>query len=101
MRPKNFLFMTTVLALSVFTTPALFAQAGAATTPQKPSAVGKQGGDNDYGHPAIRKAINHLQEAKEILKVHAENDFEGHKNQAMKNIDEALEHLNQALKVKQ
>ena len=51
-------------------------------------------------HPAIAKAINHLEATKEILRQHAENDFEGHKNKALKAIDEALQELHLADQVR-
>lgn len=48
-------------------------------------------------HPEIREAMKHLREAREVLKKEAANDFKGHKVQAIHSIDEALEHLRQAL----
>jgi hypothetical protein len=80
-----------MLALSV---PQVIAQAqgGAMAAPQKGNAMGAKGND----HPAIVKAINHLEATKQILQQHAANDFEGHKNKALKSIDEALEQLHQA-----
>jgi len=80
-----------VLTLSV---PQVIAQAqgGAMAAPQK----GTMGAKASNDHPAIVKAINHLEATKEILRQHAANDFEGHKNKALKSIDEALEQLHQA-----
>jgi hypothetical protein len=63
-----------------------------------PQGGGPRGAGND--HPAIVKAINHLEATKEILRQHAQNDFEGHKNKALKAIDEALEQLHMADQVK-
>lgn len=48
-------------------------------------------------HPAIREAMKRLQEAKNILEHKAASDFGGHKVEAIKSIDEALEHLRRAL----
>ena len=48
-------------------------------------------------HPAIREAMRHLQTAKNVLEHKAASDFGGHKVQAVKSIDEAMEHLRQAL----
>jgi hypothetical protein len=48
-------------------------------------------------HPAIRAAMKHLQAAKNILQNKAASDFGGHKVEAIKSIDEAMEHLRQAL----
>lgn len=38
-----------------------------------------------------------LQQAKAVLQKDAARDFEGHRAQAVKSVDEALEHLRQAL----
>jgi hypothetical protein len=48
-------------------------------------------------HPAIRQAMRHLQAAKNVLEHKAASDFGGHKVEAIKSIDEAMEHLRQAL----
>lgn len=48
-------------------------------------------------HPEIQKAIEHLERAKNILQNKAAHDFGGHRNAAIKSIDEALEHLHQAM----
>jgi len=48
-------------------------------------------------HPEIRAAMQHLREAKEILQKKAAHDFKGHRVQAIQSIDQALEHLRQAL----
>lgn len=53
--------------------------------------------DDKEKHPAIRDAMNHLRMAREILEKRADNDFKGHKVEAIKSIDQALEHLRQAL----
>ncbi len=93
MRKKLVRFAMAALVVLTLTVPQVIAQAGGGTPmPQKgggPKAGGKE-------HPAIVKAINHLEATKEILRQHAANDFEGHKNKALKAIDEALEQLHLA-----
>jgi len=49
------------------------------------------------GHPVIKAAIRELQHVKMQLQTKAASDFKGHKAAAIKSIDEAIEHLNQAL----
>ena len=92
---KNKLVRLAMAALVVLTltVPQVIAQGG---TP--PPQGGPRGAGND--HPAIVKAINHLEATKEILRQHAANDFEGHKNKALKAIDEALEQLHMADQVR-
>jgi hypothetical protein len=41
--------------------------------------------------------MQHLREAKEVLQKKAARDFQGHRKQAIESIDQALEHLRQAL----
>jgi hypothetical protein len=47
--------------------------------------------------PAIRKAVEDLRDAKAALE-HAEGDFDGHRAQAIKEIDEALKQCELAVK---
>jgi hypothetical protein len=49
------------------------------------------------GHPVIREAIRQLEHTKDELEHKAASDFHGHKAMAIKSINEALEHLHQAL----
>ncbi len=49
------------------------------------------------GHPVIKAAIRELQHVKMQLQTKAASDFNGHKAAAIKSVDEAIEHLNQAL----
>ena len=89
--------LMTVLALAVaLALPASgFAQAtGNQGTVQKPKMSAEGGKEK---HPEIHAAMNHLRQAKEILQNKAANDFEGHKHQAVESIDQAMEHLRQAL----
>jgi len=65
----------------------------------KPAARDK--GPEADDHPAIVKAMAKLNEAREILNQHAKNDFEGHKHQALKAIDDAVEQLKICEKMKQ
>jgi len=48
-------------------------------------------------HPVIRRAIRQLEGVKNELTTKAASDFGGHKAEAIKAIDEAIEHLNQAM----
>jgi hypothetical protein len=48
-------------------------------------------------HPHIHKAIEELRETKKELKE-ADHDFGGHREQALKACDEAIEQLEKALK---
>ena len=41
--------------------------------------------------------MRHLEEAKNILQKKAASDFGGHKVEAIRSIDQAMEHLRQAL----
>jgi hypothetical protein len=59
-----------------------------AAAPAKPRAA--------EPHPEIRAAINSLRHAKEHLE-HASHDFGGHRVEAVKACDAALEQLQQAL----
>jgi hypothetical protein len=53
-------------------------------------------GERAERHPEIRKAMRQLEAAKDSLQ-HAAHDFGGHREAAIKSIDEALNQLNQAL----
>ena len=48
-------------------------------------------------HPEIRECIKQLERTKFDLEHKASSDFHGHKAAAIKSINEAMEHLNQAL----
>lgn len=54
-------------------------------------------GEGREAHPVIRRAIRQLQGVKTELEKQAAHDFAGHRVAAIKSIDEAIEHLNQAL----
>jgi hypothetical protein len=83
--------LTAVLAIS-FTLPAVaFAQ------PQDRDDHPKERAEGREEHPVIRDSIRKLKEVRNELTTKAAHDFAGHKTQAVKSIDEAIEHLNQAL----
>jgi hypothetical protein len=91
----------TVLALCLVTllTPAFcFAAAptgaGSGTPPQNtpPNATGQE------KHPVMRKAVNQLQRIKEELQNDASRDFDGHRANAVKLIDQAIEQLQQGIR---
>jgi hypothetical protein len=48
-------------------------------------------------HPEVRECIKQLQKTKWDLEHKAASDFHGHKVEAIKAIDSAIEHLNMAL----
>jgi len=54
--------------------------------------------DRREEHPVIRQAIKQLQQTKYLLEHKAAHDFAGHRVQAIQSIDQAIEHLNQALR---
>ena len=47
-------------------------------------------------HPEIASAMNHLREAKQNLE-HAAHDFGGHRAEALKHVNEALEECRKAM----
>jgi hypothetical protein len=62
----------------------------AASFAQTPGELHRQRKDN---FPAIHEAIQQLQQAKQTLVNQAATDFHGHKQNAIKHIDEAIEEL--------
>ena len=90
---KKVLAATAVMA-------ALLVPANTFAAPQGESPAKERAEEKHEGrerHPEIRAAMKHLEEAKNILQNKAATDFGGHKVQAIKSIDEAMEHLRQAL----
>lgn len=57
----------------------------------------KEARERREAHPVIREAIRQLEHTKNELEHKAASDFHGHKVMAIKSINEAIEHLNQAL----
>jgi len=53
----------------------------------------------DEKHPAIHQAIRELEHTRDILAHDAARDFQGHRAEAVKHIDQALRELHQALEV--
>ena len=95
---KEMLAVAVLLAST--TTPLAFAAQNPANAPTKTQTVAMAmlpDKDDKEKHPAIRDAMNHLRMAREILEKRADNDFKGHKAEAIKSIDQAMEHLRQAL----
>ena len=93
-------FMTTLTLAALLALPvSSFAQAGTSAPAGKKS--GQMAKKEDEKHPEIWAAMSHLREAKNILEKKASNDFEGHKKQAVESIDQAMEHLHQALNAKE
>jgi hypothetical protein len=69
--------------------PAAGFAANPAATPQQtpPNAVGQE------KHPVMRKAIAQLQRTREELQNDASRDFDGHRANAVKLIDQAIQQL--------
>jgi hypothetical protein len=56
-----------------------------------PNATGQE------KHPVMRKAINQLQRVREELQNDASRDFDGHRANAVKLIDQAIQQLQQGI----
>jgi len=93
---KNFrnTLIATTLAAALIAPAASFAQPMGQDKDDKPKAEKKEGKE---GHPVIRQSIRQLENVKRELTTKAASDFGGHKAAAIKSIDEAIEHLKQAL----
>jgi len=92
--------LAAAVMMAALAVPSAMAQAtGGGMQGSKPGAMNK--GFNRDEHPAIIKAMAKLNQAREILNQHAENDYEGHKRQALKAIDDAVEQLKICEKMKQ
>jgi hypothetical protein len=78
-----------VLALCVLTIAPAFAANPNPAPPQNPppNAVGQE------RHPVMHKAINQLQRTKEELQNDASRDFDGHRANAVKLIDQVIQQL--------
>jgi hypothetical protein len=67
---------------------------GASTT--KPAT--RPGAGDKERHPEIRRALMGLREAKRSLEA-ADHDFDGHRVAALKDVDDGIKELEEALKV--
>ena len=85
----------TLITVSIFALALLFT-AGAPSVPATPSPSPVPAAVPE-GHPQIHDAINALQKAKEHLE-HAAHDFGGHRVDALKATNEAIEQLRICLK---
>lgn len=64
----------------------------------RPKAAAKAGKkEGNEKHPVIHHSIQQLQAVKNELTTKAASDFGGHKVAAIKSIDEAIHHLQEAL----
>jgi len=59
--------------------------------------AGRAQGQGREHHPEIREAIRQLQHAKQTLQKDAARDFNGHRANAVQEIDQAIAQLQQAL----
>lgn len=89
---KNALIATT-LAAALIAPAASFAQPVGQDRDEKKEEK-KEGREH---HPVIRQSIRQLENVKRELTTKAASDFGGHKAAAIKSIDEAIGHLNEAL----
>ena len=62
-------------------------------TVRLPEGPGYYGGPPPGGHPEISRAMNELQHARYVLQAQAASDYRGHKANAIKYIDNALNEL--------
>jgi hypothetical protein len=85
--------MLLILAVMSFPTAVLAQEGGGMAAPAQEGKMMKGG----EGHPEIHAAMEHLRQAKMVLQKKAARDFEGHRKEAIESIDQALEHLRQAL----
>ena len=84
-----------VVAVVLSFPSALLAQTGGAMAAPHAAQAGQM--SNNESHPEIHAAMEHLRQAKGILQKRAAHDFEGHRKQAIESIEQAQEHLREAL----
>jgi hypothetical protein len=89
---KPHLLLALAVALSV--PSGMYAQMAPAA-PARPAGSPMAG--KMHEDPAIRGAIKHLEEAQTALKS-GKHDFDGHRSNAIKAVDEALRECHEALK---
>lgn len=66
-----------------------------AATPNPPQTT--PGPTTQEKHPVMRKAINQLEKVREELQNDASRDFDGHRANAVKLIDQAIQQLQQGI----
>ncbi len=69
---------------------------GGQTASGQNAPTGKAQGQGRERHPEIREAIRQLQLAKQTLQKDAARDFDGHRANAVQQIDQAIAQLRQA-----
>jgi hypothetical protein len=93
------LLVTATLAASLALPGIALGQPGAPQDkddrPKAATKAGKKEGNEK--HPVIHHSIQQLQGVKKELTSKAASDFGGHKVEAIKSIDEAIHHLEEAL----
>lgn len=88
--------LTIVVLAGALSLPAMtFAQP--AGVPQDKDDRAKPAQEGKEPHPVIRHSIRQLEAVKNELTTKAARDFGGHKAAAIKSIDEAIHHLQEAL----
>ncbi|HET7207614.1 MAG TPA: hypothetical protein VFI95_13640 [Terriglobales bacterium] len=68
-----------------------------AARPKSGARMKAERGEKAERHPVIRRSIQQLENVRRELQNQAAHDFGGHRVEAIKSIDQAIEHLNQAL----
>jgi DNA-binding FrmR family transcriptional regulator len=71
-----------------------------AASPQSPTASGQvpaTARGTQEQHPVIRKALQQLEAVRNELQNKAAHDFQGHRENALKHVDEAIQELRLAL----
>ncbi|MGA9966373.1 MAG: hypothetical protein WBQ10_14335 [Terriglobales bacterium] len=85
-----------LLVVAVLSFPTvMLAQAGGSMAAPQTNTPGKA--TKGEGHPEIHQAMQYLHQAKQVLQQKAARDFGGHRKEAVESIDQAIEHLKQAL----
>jgi len=78
----------------------LTTSAAYAASPQYPTAAGQPSATakgTQEQHPVIREAIRQLEKVKSELQNQAAHDFQGHRENAIQHVDQAIKELNLAL----
>lgn len=91
---KTVLSIATALTLVGATLIPTYISARASGLPNPPA--GQDERDRREGHPEIREAIRHLEQARESLQ-RGSHDFHGHRAKALQHTNQALKECHQAL----
>ncbi len=87
-------FLIAAVLASALAIPVVAVAQPQEAAPKAGAHAKREGGE---AHPVIRHSIRQLENVKNELTTKAASDFGGHKAAAIKSIDEAIAHLNEAL----